>query len=277
MSETTYLKELVVVEDGIAYKFKGVSLSESNASTILDNLISEYTEQYNNLNTQVTALENQLELGQVKFVTNMTTLNTEQLINTLYVNDEVVGIVDDGSGIIPQVYLSDGSSVSLKEVERKEEDPDDGNEYIGYVNIPDYVEGNFEFSNGFPSEESATLFVGYDTNHGVGITCGNSTISGFRTLGYLCDVASPGNPIHLFFYTDDVAPYNTWVGSKLKFTNTKRNVSMTTTGTLSLGDGGGQCLYTSTDPTDLANIITILNDNWTPDQKEFTLKIEKVA
>lgn len=134
MSETTYLKELVVVEDGIAYKFKGVSLSNSNASTILDNLISDYTEQYNNLNTQVTALENQLELGQVKFVTNMTTLNTEQLVNTLYVNDEVVGIVDDGSGIIPQVYLKDGSSVSLKEVERKEEDADDGNEYLGYVN-----------------------------------------------------------------------------------------------------------------------------------------------
>lgn len=136
MSETTYLKELVVVEDGIAYKFKGVSLSNSNASTILDNLISDYTEQYNNLNTQVTTLENQLELGQVKFVTNMTTLNTEQLVNTLYVNDEVVGIVDDGSGIIPQVYLADGSSVSLKEVERKEEDADDGNEYLGYVNTP---------------------------------------------------------------------------------------------------------------------------------------------
>lgn len=134
MSETTYLKELVVVEDGIAYKFKGVSLSNSNASTILNNLISEYTEKYNNLNTQVTALENQLELGQVKFVTDMTTLNTEQLVNTLYVNDEVVGIVDDGSGIIPQVYLKDGSSVSLKEVERKEEDADDGNEYLGYVN-----------------------------------------------------------------------------------------------------------------------------------------------
>ena len=135
MSETTYLKELVVVEDGIAYKFKGVSLSNSNASTILDNLISEYTEQYNNLNAQVTALENQLELGQVKFVTDMTTLNTEQLINTLYVNNEVVGIVDDGSGIIPQVYLADGSSVSLKEVDRKEEDADDGNEYLGYVNV----------------------------------------------------------------------------------------------------------------------------------------------
>ena len=136
MSETTYLKELVVVEDGIAYKFKGISLSNSNASTILDNLISEYTEQYNNLNAQVTALENQLELGQVKFVTDMTTLNTDPLINTLYVNNEVVGIVDDGSGIIPQVYLSDGSSVSLKEVERKEEEPDDGNEYLGYVNTP---------------------------------------------------------------------------------------------------------------------------------------------
>ena len=136
MSETTYLKELVVVEDGIAYKFKGVSLSNSNASTILDNLISDYTEKYNNLNAQVTALENQLELGQVKFVTDMTALNTEPLINTLYVNNEVVGIVDDGSGIIPQVYLSDGSSVSLKEVERKEEDPDDGNEYLGYVNTP---------------------------------------------------------------------------------------------------------------------------------------------
>ena len=139
MSETTYLKELVVVEDGIAYKFKGVSLSNSNASTILDNLISEYTEQYNNLNAQVTALENQLELGQVKFVTDMTTLNTEPLVNTLYVNNEVVGIVDDGSGIIPQVYLSDGSSVSLKEVERKEEDPDDGNEYLGYVNKQGYI------------------------------------------------------------------------------------------------------------------------------------------
>ena len=65
----------------------------------------------------------------------MTTLNTEQLVNTLYVNNEVVGIVDDGSGIISQVYLADGSSVSLKEVERKEEDADDGNEYLGYVNI----------------------------------------------------------------------------------------------------------------------------------------------
>lgn len=139
MSETTYLKELVVVEDGIAYKFKGVSLSDSNASTILDDLISEYTEKYNNLNTQVTALENQLELGQVKFVTDMTTLNTEQLVNTLYVNDEVVGIVDDGSGIIPQVYLKDGSSVSLKEVERKEEDADDGAEYLGYVNKQEYA------------------------------------------------------------------------------------------------------------------------------------------
>lgn len=149
MSETTYLKELVVVEDGIAYKFKGVSLSNSNASTILDNLISDYTEQYNNLNAQVTALENQLELGQVKFVTDMTTLNTEQLVNTLYVNNEVVGIVDDGSGIIPQVYLKDSSSVSLKEVERKEEDPDDGNEYIGYVNEFEFIKSLLitEFSN----------------------------------------------------------------------------------------------------------------------------------
>ena len=128
------ITRIVVKKDGIAYKFKGVSLSNSNASTILDNLISDYTEQYNNLNAQITALENQLELGQVKFVTDMTTLNTEPLVNTLYVNNEVVGIVDDGSGIIPQVYLADGSSVSLKEVERKEEDPDDGNEYIGYVN-----------------------------------------------------------------------------------------------------------------------------------------------
>ena len=158
MSETTYLKELVVVEDGIAYKFKGVSLSNSNASAILDNLISDYTEQYNNLNTQVTALENQLELGQVKFVTDMTTLNTEPLVNTLYVNDEVVGIVDDGSGIIPQVYLKDGSSISLKEVERKEEDPDDGNEYIGYVN-------KAEFSVvGIPIFE-----MGEDSNIGAGI------------------------------------------------------------------------------------------------------------
>lgn len=277
MSETTYLKELVVVEDGIAYKFKGVSLSDSNASTILDDLISEYTEKYNNLNTQVTALENQLELGQVKFVTNMTTLNTEQLVNTLYVNDEVVGIIDDGSGIIPQVYLKDGSLVSLKEVERKEEDADDGAEYLGYVNVPNYVEGNFEFSITQEPGSSTYMFIGYDDNHGLGVDIGNTTISGLKTLGYEADAAAPGTATRVYFYTDDVAPWNTWVGSKLKFTNVDRGTSMITTGTLSLGDGGGQCIYTTTDATDLANIVTILNDNWNPNQKEFTLKIEKVS
>lgn len=148
MSETTYLKDLVVVEDGIAYKFKGVSLSESNASTILDNLISEYTTKYNDLNTQVTALENQIELGQVKFVTDMTELNTNPIVNTLYVNDEVVGIVDDGSGIIPEVYLKDGTSVKLQEVDRKEEDPDDGNEYLGYVNKLEYLLLNVTIAEG---------------------------------------------------------------------------------------------------------------------------------
>lgn len=134
MNEMQPIKHLVVVKNGISYKFKGVSLQDSNASTILDNLINQYQTKYDELNTKITNLENQLELGQVKFVTDMTTLNTEQLVNTLYVNNEVVGIVDDGSGIIPQVYLKDGSSVSLKEVERKEEDADDGNEYLGYVN-----------------------------------------------------------------------------------------------------------------------------------------------
>lgn len=135
MNEMQPIKHLVVVKNGISYKFKGVSLQDSNASTILDNLINQYQTKYDELNTKITNLENQLELGQVKFVTDMTILNTEQLVNTLYVNNEVVGIVDDGSGIIPQVYLSDGSSVSLKEVDRKEEDADDGNEYLGYVNV----------------------------------------------------------------------------------------------------------------------------------------------
>lgn len=135
MSEMQPVKQLIVVKNGISYKFKGVSLQDSNASTILDNLINQYQTKYDELNTKITNLENQLSLGQVKFVTDMTTLNTEQLINTLYVNDEVICIVDDGSGIIPQVYLKDGSSITLTEVERLEQDADDGNEYLGYVNV----------------------------------------------------------------------------------------------------------------------------------------------
>ena len=65
------------------------------------------------------------------------TLSDENCANwKVTINNEVKAIVDDGSGIIPKAYISDGSEVTLKEVERKEEDPDDGNEYIGYVNTP---------------------------------------------------------------------------------------------------------------------------------------------
>lgn len=36
MNEMQPIKHLVVVKNGISYKFKGVSLQDSNASTILD-------------------------------------------------------------------------------------------------------------------------------------------------------------------------------------------------------------------------------------------------
>lgn len=286
MSETTYLKELVVVEDGIAYKFKGVSLSNSNASTILDDLISEYAEKYNNLNTQVTALENQLELGQVKFVTDMTTLNTEQLVNTLYVNDEVVGIVDDGSGIIPQVYLRDGSSVSLKEVERKEEDADDGAEYLGYVNIPNYIEGKFTFEG----RDSTSVAIsnkrtfGFDINgNETSSPKGTCTISGVRAFYYDINKDDPNTVIAVGFYTDNAPPFSSWIGSKLKFTNITKNTFVTTTGILE-EDSEKTLRYWATsenskynDEAVLNNWLNIMNENWEDSTESFSFKIEKVS
>lgn len=137
MSETSNTKlitKVVVVDKGEAYETKGIPLSETNALTTLTSLVQEYQNTYDELNQKITALKTKYNQGKVKIVESMMELKNNPEENMLYINDEVKAIVDDGSGIIPKAYISDGSEVTLKEVERKEEDPDDGNEYIGYVN-----------------------------------------------------------------------------------------------------------------------------------------------
>lgn len=133
------ITKVVVVDKGEAYETKGVSLGESEVLTTLTSLVQEYQNTYDELNQKVTALETKYNQGRVKIVESMMELKNNPEENLLYINDEVKAIVDDGSGIIPKAYISDGSEVTLKEVERKEEDPDDGNEYIGYVNKAEAV------------------------------------------------------------------------------------------------------------------------------------------
>ena len=132
--KTKLITKVVVVDKGEAYETKVVSLGESEVLTTLTSLVQEYQNTYDELNQKVTALETKYNQGRVKIVESMMELKNNPEENLLYINDEVKAIVDDGSGIIPKAYISDGSEVTLKEVERKEEDPDDGNEYIGYVN-----------------------------------------------------------------------------------------------------------------------------------------------
>lgn len=142
MSETSNTKlitKIVVVDKGEAYETKGVSLGESEVLTTLTSLVQEYQNTYDELNQKVTALETKYNQGRVKIVDSMMELKNNPEENMLYINDEVKAIVDDGSGIIPKAYISDGSEITLKEIERKEEDPDDGNEYIGYVHKLEYL------------------------------------------------------------------------------------------------------------------------------------------
>lgn len=133
------ITKVVVVDKGEAYETKGVSLGESEVLTTLTSLVQKYQNTYDELNQKVTALETKYNQGRVKIVESMMELKNNPEENLLYINDEVKAIVDNGSGIIPKAYISDGSEVTLKEVERKEEDPDDGNEYIGYVNKAEIV------------------------------------------------------------------------------------------------------------------------------------------
>lgn len=133
------ITKVVVVDKGEAYETKGVSLGESEVLTTLTSLVQEYQTTYDELNQKVTALETKYNQGRVKIVESMMELKNNPEENLLYINDEVKAIVDDGSGIIPKAYISGGSEVTLKEIERKEEDPDDGNEYIGYVNKAEAV------------------------------------------------------------------------------------------------------------------------------------------
>lgn len=138
-SNTKLITKVVVVDKGEAYETKGVSLGESEVLTTLTSLVQEYQNTYDELNQKVTALETKYNQGKVKIVESMMELKNNPEENMLYINDEVKAIVDDGSGIIPKAYISDGSEVTLKEIERKEEDPNDGNEYIGYVKELEYL------------------------------------------------------------------------------------------------------------------------------------------
>lgn len=147
--KTKLITKVVVVDKGEAYETKGIPLSETNILTTLTSLVQEYQNTYNELNQKVTALETKYNQGKVKIVESMMELKNNPEENMLYINDEVKAIVDDGSGIIPKAYISDGSEVTLKEIERKEEDPDDGNEYLGYVNTsPIKVSVILQDSNG---------------------------------------------------------------------------------------------------------------------------------
>ena len=271
------ITKVVVVDKGEAYETKGVSLGESEVLTTLTSLVQEYQNTYNELNQKVTALETKYNQGRVKIVESMMELKNNPEENLLYINDEVKAIVDDGSGIIPKAYISDGSEVTLKEVERKEEDPDDGNEYIGYVNKKDWVEGNFTFeSNKSISGVDNQLYCGYDDMHGLGLSMGSTTIPGFKTLAYSYDPASPEVPINTFIYFLEQEPYSSWVNKRLKITNLNRNSSITTNATLTRGDGGGQVYIASSNNTDIPSITDVINANWTPDQTTFNIKIEAV-
>ena len=165
----------------------------------------------------------------------------------------------------------------LKEVERKEEDPDDGNEYIGYVNKKDWVEGNFTFESDQGIEGvTHQRYCGYDDTWGLGLSMGSTTIPGFKTLAYSYDSASPGVPISSYIYFSDQEPYSSWVNKHLKITNLKRNSSIITNATLTRGDGGGQLYIYSANNTDIPSITDVINDTWAPDQTTFTIKIEAV-
>lgn len=183
------ITKVVVVDKGQAYETKGVSLGESEVLTTLTSLVQEYQNTYDELNQKVTALETKYNQGKVKIVESMMELKNNPEENMLYINDEVKAIVDDGSGIIPKAYISDGSEVTLKEVERKEEDPNDGNEYIGYVNkaefftfniIPQQIDTNtIGYSAATdPSQDIGTIISNKD---GIGMLY-NSNQSGINHL-----------------------------------------------------------------------------------------------
>ena len=275
--KTKLITKVVVVDKGEAYETKGVSLGESEVLTTLTSLVQEYQNTYDELNQKVTALETKYNQGRVKIVESMMELKNNPEENLLYINDEVKAIVDDGSGIIPKAYISNGNEVTLKEVERKEEDPDDGNEYIGYVNKKEWVEGSFTFEvNKTISGIDNQVYCGYDTNHGLGITMGSTSIPGFKTLAFGADSSQPNTPIAIYIYFAEEEPYSSWGGKKLKITNLNKGTSMTTTTTVYPGDGGGQMICLPQDAADYSAILTIMNPTWSEEDRTFNIKIEAV-